>query len=91
MLAVAAVTAMDHWIFVTLLLTTSIFWTVNGFLFTPKFQIFLNQMRESGAHKEFVVQWDFNKQNGFSHTTNQFGEFLKMIKSVNFCFNQSTL
>lgn len=69
---------MVQWIFVTILLTTTLQWPVNGFLFTPKFQIFLNHMRETGAHKEFVVSWDFNKHNnlnGFSYATNQNGKF----------------
>lgn len=64
---------MDRWIFVTIVLVVSIQWQANGFLFTPKFQIFLNQMRESGMHQDFVVSWDFNKNNGFNYATNQNG------------------
>lgn len=73
---------MLRWSIVTLLLTISLKWesrTVHGFLFTPKFQIFLNQLRQNQANKQFVVNWDFNKHydninnNGFSYATNQNG------------------
>lgn len=64
-------------IIVTILLAIAGPWIVDGFLFTPKFQLFLNQMKQSG-HQDFVFTWDFNKQNcyngGFSHTTNQNGK-----------------
>lgn len=64
-------------IIVTILLAIGSPWIVDGFLFTPKFQLFLNQMKQSG-HQDFVLTWDFNKQNcyngGFSYTTNQHGK-----------------
>lgn len=69
---------MVRWIFVTIVLIISTALNANGFLFTPTFQIFLNQMQQTG-HQDFVSTWDFNKQNnfhnGFSHTTNQFGKW----------------
>lgn len=51
---------------------------VNAFLFTPKFQIYLNAMR--GTNQAFVFKWDAlaNQQNnvaGFSYATNQNGKF----------------
>lgn len=68
---------MVRWIFVTILLTIGLPWVVNGFLFTPKFQLFLNQMHQSGQ-QDFVLTWDFNKQNnfnqGFTYATNQNGK-----------------
>lgn len=64
-------------IIVTILLAIASPLIVNGFLFTPKFQLFLHQMKQSG-HEDFVFTWDFNKQNcynnGFSYTTNQNGK-----------------
>lgn len=66
---------MDRWLFVTAILTISSQYATNGFLFTPKFQLFLSQMRESGMNPNFAHTWDFNKQNGFSHATNQHGEY----------------
>lgn len=71
---------MVWWIYVMTILTIQS--TAYGFLFTPKFQIFLNQMRASGVHDNFIESWDFNKQNGFSHTTNQFGKYLDDKKTV---------
>lgn len=66
---------MDRWLFVTAILIIANQWQTNGFLFTPKFQVFLNQMRESGMHQDFVVSWDFNQHNnGFSYATNQNGK-----------------
>lgn len=69
--------AMVRWIFVTILLTIGCPWKVSGFLFTPKFQLFLNQMQQSG-HQDFVLTWDFNKQNNFNqeftYATNQHGK-----------------
>lgn len=76
---------MLRWSIVSLLLTISIKWenyTVHGFLFTPKFQIFLNQLRQNQAYQQFVVNWDFNNSynsvnnNGFSYATNQNGMFI---------------
>lgn len=54
------------------------FQPVHGFLFTPKFQIYLNALR--GTQHEFVFKWDGlnNHQNngaGFSYATNQNGKF----------------
>lgn len=50
---------------------------VNGFLFTPKFQIYLNTLR--GTNHEFVIKWDTLTSNpnavGFSYATNQNGKF----------------
>lgn len=77
--------AMHRWSIVALLLTISIKWksyAVHGFLFTPKFQIFLNQLRQNQANQQFVVNWDFNNSynsvnnNGFSYATNQNGMFM---------------
>lgn len=76
---------MLRWSIVTLLLTILIQWgsnTVDGFLFTPKFQIFLNQLRQNEANQQFVITWDFNNNhnsinNGFSYATNQNGELKK--------------
>lgn len=51
---------------------------IDGFIFAPQFQIFLNQMRENDPnHHQFVVTWDFGNQNtdGFTYATNQFGKF----------------
>lgn len=54
------------------------FQPVHGFLFTPKFQIYLNALR--GTHHEFVFKWDgLNSQHnngvGFSNAANQNGKF----------------
>lgn len=64
---------------VTVLLAIASAWIVDGFLFTPKFQLFLNQMKQAG-HQDFVFTWDTHKQNcykpngGFSYTTNHNGK-----------------
>lgn len=52
--------------------------SVNGFLFTHKFQLYLNTLRST--NHEFVLKWDGlgNTQNsaaGFSYATNQNGKF----------------
>lgn len=64
-------------IIVTILLTTASSIVVECFLFTPKFQLYLNQMKQYG-HNDFVFAWDFTKKNcyngGFSYTTNQNGK-----------------
>lgn len=54
---------------------------VTAFLFTPKFQIYLNTMR--GTNQAFVFKWDTlsNQQNnvaGFSYATDQNGKFFVM-------------
>lgn len=54
------------------------FQPVHGFLFTPKFQIYLNALR--GTHHEFVFKWDglngqHNNGAGFSYAANQNGKF----------------
>lgn len=66
---------------VSILLAIVSAWIVDGFLFTPKFQLFLSQMKQSG-HQDFAFTWDIHKQNcynkpngGFSYTTNQNGEY----------------
>lgn len=79
---------MVRWIFVTILLTIDCPWSVNGFLFTPKFQLFLNQMQQSGQ-KDFVLTWDFNKQNnfnqGFTYATNHNGKIYLLRVQCFFC------
>lgn len=35
---------------------------VDGFLFTPKFRYFLNQMRDTQPNNEFITRWDFANQ-----------------------------
>lgn len=66
---------------VSVVLAIASAWIVEGFLFTPKFQLFLNQMKQAG-HQDFVFTWDTHKQNcykpngngGFSYTTNHNGK-----------------
>lgn len=63
----------------TILLAVASASIVDGFLFTPKFQLFLNQMKQAG-HQDFAITWDIHKQNcykpngGFSYTTNHNGK-----------------
>lgn len=81
---------MLRWSTVSLLLIISIKWescTVHGFLFTPKFQIFLNQLRQNQANQQFVVNWDFNNnyslnKNGFSYAASLNGMFMKQYYSL---------
>lgn len=71
--------AMERCILMSAILASFIAWKANGFLFTPKFQLFLHQMRESGHNQDFVIAWDYSHLNninpGFSYATNQYGEF----------------
>lgn len=34
----------------------------DGFLLTPKFRYFLNQMRDTQPHNEFITRWDFGNR-----------------------------
>lgn len=65
--------------------------TVNGFLLTHKFQIYLNHLRNTN-NNEFVYKWDYLNQNnnnaGFTYTTNQFGKFVLLVKYVLFIEGQ---
>lgn len=68
---------MEHWILITLCSIAIANHLAHGFLFTPKFQIFLNQIRENEPNHQFTTTWNLNNNvnnNGFSYTTNQFGE-----------------
>lgn len=73
---------MLRWSIFALLLSISYQWknsSANGFLFSPKYQIFLNYLRQSQPH-QYTVSWDFgNNYNsinqGFSYATNQYGKF----------------
>lgn len=47
---------------VTVLLAIASAWLADGFLFTPKFQLFLSQMKQAG-HQDFAYTWDVHKQN----------------------------
>lgn len=64
------------------LLTIFIDWfalqSVNGFLFTHEFQIYLNALR--GTNHEFVIKWDTLNNNpingaGFTYATDKNGKF----------------
>lgn len=48
---------------------------VNGFLFTPKFRLFLNQMRETQPNHEFIKRWDFGDRQATNHYTPNKGMF----------------
>lgn len=70
------IVAMHRW----LMLILSAFMAVShadGFLFTPKFRYFLNQMRQTQPHNEFITRWDFaNRFNGnritYTHVKGKF-------------------
>lgn len=50
----------------------------NGFLYTPKVEIFLSVMK---SPNEFSVKWDkVNNNPGFSYATNQYGKFINENK-----------
>lgn len=61
-------------VFVLFVFSSELTRVANAFLFTPKFKLYLDFLRNS--NKEFVVKWQPTNNNaGFSYTTNQYGEF----------------
>lgn len=58
---------------------------INGFLLTPKFRYFLNQMREKQPNHEFVTRWDFADRyatNGFTYNKGMFEPIYVFILEI---------